>query len=148
MIADAYLTTPAPPAGIGRGEPSGVVWLEIDCRGFPRRLAVTVHGPGIPPAPGALEPLVRWFRRQRTWRGPGWAHLSIRDPEVIRRAFTEPGTIRSYHQLEVRAGLRWFFPPEWSGGILYLLDWQAHIITRLSMEFQRPARSRGPRAEK
>lgn len=118
------------------------VVLHIECAGFPRRVVVSVRG--APQERDAVTPLVKWLRRQRTWRGEGWIEITVGVPEAVARAFAVPGAIRSYQALALHAGLTWFDPPEWRGGVLHLHDWKAHIMTRLAQELYRRAQRDRP----
>ncbi len=113
------------------------VVLRIECYGMPRRVGVEARG--APDAIQAVEPFVHWLRRRRIWPGEGRVEITIARPDVIQKAFTEPGAITSYDQLKERAGLTWFFPSEWRGGALHLFDWQVQIRVRLTLELQRRA---------
>lgn len=117
-------------------------FLEIHCFGRPRRVGVTIHDGGDPRAAEALAPLAGWLRRQRAWRGDGWVHLRIGEPEVVRRAFGEAGAITSGGELEARAGVEWFYEAEWRRGLFGLFAWQARIRDRLTEELQRRAARR------
>lgn len=133
VISPAELLSDSSPGG--QNPPRAPV-LHVECVGFPLRVVVMVQG-ADDEAVAALAPLVRWLRRQRTWRRGGWVEILVNSPEAVAHAFGAPGTIQSYQDLEMRAGLVWFLPPEWRDGVLHLIEWQAHIKTRLGHELRR-----------
>lgn len=88
-----------------------------------------------------LQPFRRWLTRHRGWYGPGAIDLDVGRPELVHRAFTVAGAIRSYAELEREGQLVWFFPPVWGQGVLHLMDWHAEIRALLDYHLKTLARS-------
>jgi hypothetical protein len=123
-----------------------MLWLDASRAG--PGLVVEVRGPRE--GREAVKPLAAWLRRRPKWRGGYTIQLHVPHPEVVRRAFTLPGAVTSYRQLEEEAGLQWFPPWEWQHGISHMYDWLAMTKTALDTYLRERARApqRDPFASK